>query len=357
MVKVTCPLPGCGFKTEDQEASVVAVLLQIHASTHTTVAGGGTQVRGPKLDRPRIDTGADQEAWNTFLRRWDAFRVGSGVSDSMASVQLLQCASEELSERLLKAVPQIATCPLDEVMRAMQSLAVIPVARGIVRAELMRMRQGNDESFRAFAAKVRGKAETCGFTLNATSPCACRHRFDLDYTVEVIRDVLLAGIGNDEIKQHVLSTEGVAETSINELVALVEKREMARSAVSRNRSMSSTTDFDRDVHAVSRVRRSSPADDVARASLSTFKQKKKSISIEKSMPCPGCGEAFWPYRKTLRGVNKRPFKQCLRCYRSGRPRPLSGARSQNAGCVVVDARPPERAQDHRVSIPENEELP
>ena len=348
MVKVTCPLPGCGFQTEDQEASIVAVLLQIHASTHATAAGGGTQVRGPKLDRPRIDTGADQEAWNTFLRRWDAFRVGSGVSDSMASVQLLQCASEELSERLLKAIPQIEAHPLDEVLRAMQSLAVIPVARGIVRAELMRMRQGNDESFRAFTAKVRGKAETCGFTLNATSPCACRHRFDLDYTVEVIRDVLLAGIGNDDIKQHVLSTEGVAGTSINELVALVEKREMASNAVSRNWVMSSA------------------ADDVARASLSTFRQKKKSMSIETSIPCPECGEAFRPYRKTRHGVNERPFKQCLRCYRSGRPRPMSGARSQNAGCDVVDARSPpseftrsqERAQDHYlVSSLGNEELP
>ena len=115
-VEVTCPPPGCGFKTEDQETSIVAAILQkqIHASAHTTAVGGGTQVIEPKLDRPRIDTGADQEAWNTFLRRWEAFRVGSGVSDSMAFVQLLQCASEEPSERLLEAIPQIEACPLDE---------------------------------------------------------------------------------------------------------------------------------------------------------------------------------------------------------------------------------------------------
>ena len=113
-VEVTCPPPGCGFKTEDQETSIVAAIPQVHASAHTTAVGGGTQVIEPKLDRPRIDTGADQEAWNTFLRRWEAFRVGSGVSDSMASVQLLQCASEELSERLLEAIPQIEACPLDE---------------------------------------------------------------------------------------------------------------------------------------------------------------------------------------------------------------------------------------------------
>ena len=39
-----------------------------------------------------------------------------------------------------------------------QSLAVIVVATGVMRAELVRMQQERDESFRAFAARVRGKA-------------------------------------------------------------------------------------------------------------------------------------------------------------------------------------------------------
>lgn len=85
MVKVTCPLPDCDFETEDLDATVVVVVLQIHASTHQS----GNPVRGPKLDRPRINTGANQEEWNTFLRRWENFRVGSNIPDDVASVQLL----------------------------------------------------------------------------------------------------------------------------------------------------------------------------------------------------------------------------------------------------------------------------
>ena len=59
MVVVACLLKGCEFKTQDVQPAVVAVLLQIHATYHT--ASGGA-VKGPKLDRPRIDMGADDEA-------------------------------------------------------------------------------------------------------------------------------------------------------------------------------------------------------------------------------------------------------------------------------------------------------
>ena len=199
MVKVACPLPDCNFETEDLEPSIVVVVLQIHASSHQP--GNGSSARGPKLDRPRIDTGADQEAWNTFLRRWENFRIGSSIPDSVASVQLLQCAGDELSEMLLKTDPGITSRPLQDVLEEMKSLAVIPVAKGIVRAELMQLHQANDESFRAFAAKVRGKAETCGYSLKVTCPCKCNQEFLVDYTVEAIRDVLLAGIGCADIKQ------------------------------------------------------------------------------------------------------------------------------------------------------------
>ena len=54
-------------------------------------------------------------------------------------MQLLQCAGDDLSEMLLKADPRISTRPIDDVLAAMKSLAVIPVAKGIVCAELMQM--------------------------------------------------------------------------------------------------------------------------------------------------------------------------------------------------------------------------
>ena len=59
-------------------------------------------------------------------------------------------------------------------MAAMKSLAVIVVATGVIRAELVRMRQERDESFRTFAAPVRGKAETYAPTSPSVGPTCLR---------------------------------------------------------------------------------------------------------------------------------------------------------------------------------------
>ncbi len=330
MVKVPCPMPECNFVAEDVEPSIVAALLQIHASVHSS--GGGASARGPKLDRPRIDLGADQEAWNTFMRRWDNFRIGSNISESIAPVQLLQCAGDDLSEMLLKTDPEISSRPIGVVLAEMKALAVIPVAKGIVRAELMQMHQANDESFRAFSARVRGKAETCGYSIRATCPCKCNVEFAVDYTGEAIRDVLLAGIGCVDIRQEVLSTQGVHEMTINQLVGFVEQREMARNAMTR-----------RPVSAAA----SSNMNGGTTASLSSFKRQKAvgqpqaSPRADQPIPCPLCGTPFHPFRQLRNGWNKKAFKECLSCWRSGRRTTRANLKAHSAECAIAQVAPPQ----------------
>ena len=156
--------------------------------------------RGPRLDRPKVDVGINQEEWNIFARRWDAFTAGSGLDASNCSSQLFQCAGETLGDSLLKADPTIFSKPTSDLMNAMKSLAVIAVATGVTRAELVQMHQERDESFRAFAARVRGKAETC----NYTTECSCQ--LDVNFTDIIIRDVLIAGIADMDIRREILGT-------------------------------------------------------------------------------------------------------------------------------------------------------
>ena len=228
MVVVHCPVTGCSYKTDDQEPTIVSALLQLHASEH---CNSRDRASGPKLERPRIDAGVSQEVWNAFVRRWEAYKAGSRISDDIAAIQLFQCASEELKNILLSSYGygDISTRSLSSVLAAMRLLAVIPVARGVTRAELMRMVQANDESFRTFAARVRGKAETCAFSTIAT--CACDLKFSVDYTEEAIRDVVLSGIRSPDIRREALSTEGLQDKPINGIIAFVEGREMANKAV------------------------------------------------------------------------------------------------------------------------------
>ena len=94
--------------------------------------------------------------------------------------QLFQCAENEIRDSLLKANPDAASSTLPDLLDAMRSLAVIPVATGVLRTELLQLRQERDEPFRAFTARVRGKAETCAFS----TKCECGK--NVDYTDHVI---------------------------------------------------------------------------------------------------------------------------------------------------------------------------
>ena len=80
--------------------------------------------------------------------------------ETSASAQLFQSASRELGDRLLKSDANIVTTLIADLLTAMQRLTIIPIATGVRRSELMQIRQMRDETFRSFAARVRGKADT-----------------------------------------------------------------------------------------------------------------------------------------------------------------------------------------------------
>ena len=165
------------------------------------------------------------EEWNIFLRRWEVFKTGSGIDEASAPSQLFQCAGADLGDRLLKTNPRITSEALSAPSAAMRSLAVIPVATCVLRTELLQLHQERDEAFRAFAARVRGKAETCAFNAR----CECGK--SVNYTDHVIRDVLLNGLSDSDIRKDVLGTKDILTKPINDVIAFVETKEMARNAL------------------------------------------------------------------------------------------------------------------------------
>ena len=171
----------------------------------------------------------------------------------------------------------------------MKSLAVIAVATGVIRAELVVMQQDRDETFRSFAARVRGKAETCSYI----TKCSCART--VDFTDIIIRDVLIAGIADIDIRREILGMQGILQKSINDVVALVESKEMARNALP-----------------------------TTAASISSFRHQinapteQAKADKNQTAPCPDCGKTFALFSEGAAGWNKRPHKQCLDCYRARR---------------------------------------
>ena len=304
-MRISCPLPDCSYITDEVEPIVAAALLNIHVIQHQTAstpASSTPQPRGPKLERPRVDLGIDEETWNTFIRRWDTFRLGSDIDDTSAPRQLFHCTSEALGDLILKSDPTIITKSVMDVIAVIKSFAVIPVAVGVLRAELMQMSQSADEQFRTFAARVRGKAETCAFTTNVL--CRCGETMNADYTDEAIRDVLLAGTYDMDIRREALSTIGIQEKPVNDVIAFVESREMARNAVPLA-ALSAVSTFKRESKTKQQLSPASDATDINEPSTT---------DKHKTGNCPECSNSFKLFSLNSRGWNKRPHKLCKECW-------------------------------------------
>ena len=116
-------------------------------------------------------------------------------------------------DSLLKRNPSI-------FMAVMKSLAVIVVATRVMRADLVRMQQERDKSFRAFAARVRSNADTCDYI----TKCTCLR--DVDFTDSIIRDVMTAGIADLDIRHEVLGTSALLGRAVNDVISLVKSKEI-----------------------------------------------------------------------------------------------------------------------------------
>ena len=219
MVQLTCPIEGCSYVTVDGSEVIACALLAAH-----TVASA-PMTSGPKLDRLKIDIEVTLEQWNMFERRWDVFVTRSGINPTHSSPQLFQCASEEIGKNLLKIDANITSKPTKNLLSEMKSLAVIAVARGVLRVELFQMRQDRDKSFRSYAARVRGKAETCSYTTR----CSCD--LIINFTDIIVKDVLIAGIADLDIRRDILGIDSMVDKSLTDVITLVESREMARNAL------------------------------------------------------------------------------------------------------------------------------
>ena len=113
----------------------------------------------------------------------------------------------------------------------------------------------------------------------------------------MIRDTLLNGISDSDIRREVLRTADILTMAINDVIALVESKEMARNAMSIP-----------DVSAVSAFRRqlATPPNEDCRPSSSRHPSQVKTSPSERS-PRPICKQPFSVYREGPRGWNTKPY--------------------------------------------------
>ena len=166
------------------------------------------------------------------------------------------------------------------------------------------MRQDRDKSFRSYAARVRGKAETCSYTTR----CSCD--LTINFTDIIVKDVLIAGIADLEIRRDILGIDSVLDKSLTDVITLVESREMARNALPTPSSLDA---------------------------ISSFKKSKSSLHARhltteqlQTADCPVCKEKYRLFTEGRSGWNTKPHRQCVKCYKERRRRLSNKPTSENS---------------------------
>ena len=221
MPKIKCPIPSCEYETPDVDAVIVAALITTHSSTHSVTQAA----RVEKISRPTISSTGTSEEWAYFKTRWEDYAQGTRIGGREYVVQLLECCDEVLRRDLTRTHGSLTEKTKEEVMAAIRALAVREENQMVARVTLNDMRQDRDEPIRAYAARLRGQAEICGFT---TKCAGCNN--DVSYRDAVLRDTLVRGLADEDIQLSLMS-DTTGEKSLEETMKFVEVKESGKRSV------------------------------------------------------------------------------------------------------------------------------
>lgn len=305
MPSIHCPIAGCAYVTGDVDAAIAAALLMVHNNVHTTptAVAAPSKQKAPKIQRPSISRGGNEETWNTFNARWRLFKEGTSLSPAEVSQQLFECCDEELGNDLLKNnSTNIIRSTESDLLAMIKRLAVTPVAVSVRRSDLLTMNQCDGESVRSFFARIKGKADTCAYSLECTSPTCTQV---VDFTDIITKDVLVSGLSDDEVKREVLGWHDLDTKTVEETATYIEAKEMARDAMNKS-SMN--------------------------AALSSY--KKKGRQTDEKVLCKDChteiDKLFWSRRQ--KKMVEKAF--CSSCW-SKKTKEKSSNRQKNVNAVTT----------------------
>ena len=194
MTVVSCP--QCDYETDDVSDTIAAVLLSTHAISHQPGATASSAKVG-RVKRPVISSAGTSEDWNYFPSRWNDYVEATNVTGKDEVIQLLECCDEELRSDVTRMDGgSLTNKTAEEASAAIRTLTVREESPMVARAALYATHQDRDEPVRTFAARARGQARTCKFTLDCPQ-CSTA----VDFTDTMIRDVVTRALDDQEIQQ------------------------------------------------------------------------------------------------------------------------------------------------------------
>ena len=293
-----CQAPGCAYQTPAQTPTWEAMLtlLQLHdKNAHPVAVAAPADPAAPRLERlprPVFSLNMSEAAWQFKVIEWNSYIGQTVCSPDRQLMQLRAACDEELRQRVYDTGDYGGLNTVATFLARMKELAVVKIHESVHLMNLYQMAQDSDEAIRAFVARVTGTADMCGMTLTCPREgCGT----NVSYRDEVVKQVVIHGMRNMEIKQRVLSRSGTGELkTLAELVTYISAEESA---------MSET------------LRLSAPDSDISRIRQSSYKSN-KSQSSPASPKCKFCGGARHTQANTAEDRQRlcKAFgKKCTNC--------------------------------------------
>ena len=311
---INCQYTGCQYVAQHNSEAVAIAMLTSHNSIHSGAAPrAATKQKVPRIDRPELKQDVSDEDWQTFEAEWRRFKRCTEMSDNEVADQLFQCCEKSLARLILKENPEIIESGEDALMDAMQKMAVLHVATTVRRTNLMSLRQEHGQTFREFFANVRAAAATCDYKIKCPQVC-CNDKNPVDYTAMVVKDILISGIEDSDIRKDVLAIPELDSKSDKDIVKFVEEKEIARNALQTTLDASALSSYNKE-------RKSGETN--ANSAV------KKKLSLRGK--CANCALEISLYKQYRGGkMNREPFKLCFSCHKK-QSRPQQQKSKQEEG--------------------------
>lgn len=230
MVIAKCPIENCDFQTDDQSDSLAGISLTIHANIHTTEKKEPSAIpksRAERMQRPTVSSEISNEVWSYFKWSYDMYTRHANITEDEKPTELLACCDVVLRRNLFRANHKIGEATEEEILQAIQTLAVKSESLIVSQVNHFKMYQARDEPIQIYSAGVKGKASTCDYTTEAL--CECGKKTTVNYGDKVTRQIIIANMADSEIQKDLLGELNNRKSmSVEQVVNFIAARENGR---------------------------------------------------------------------------------------------------------------------------------
>ena len=225
-MSMVIPCPICDYTTGEVSETLGVELIKIHALIHTQTTKGDKA----KIDRPKLSFGCTSENFVYFTKKWKSYKKMAHLQASEYADHLLACCDEDLD----KAIHQEYEKEINEISEAdllqlMEKIAVRKEKQIVARVCLLNMKQERDEPGGQYARKLKGQASICKYYIK--HKCTCGIENKIDFSSEIIKDVLARGLYDTDIQLELLGNVD-QEMSLEDTISFIETKEGGKASAS-----------------------------------------------------------------------------------------------------------------------------